>query len=103
MDARASNAAEARRRQLVADLDAQVRTKREQKRLRELREELEDAKIERRIQEVIEQERLEREMKERLLERPEDASAPGEYRVTNSPSEHCQSATCSSSCWVVGR
>ena len=85
VDARASNAAEARRRQLVADLDAQVRAKREQKRLRELREELEDAKIERRIQEVIEQERLEREMKERLLERPEDASAPGEYRVTNSP------------------
>ena len=60
VDARALDAAEARRRQLVADLDAQVRAKREQKRLQELREELEDAKIERRIQEVIEQERLER-------------------------------------------
>jgi hypothetical protein len=82
VDARALDAAEARRRQLVADLDAQVRAKREQKRLQELREELEDAKIERRIQEVIEQERLEREMKERLLERPDDL---GEYRVTNSP------------------
>ena len=82
VDARALDAAEARRRQLVADLDAQVRAKREQKRLQELREELEDAKIERRIQEVIEQERVEREMKERLLERPDDL---GEYRVTNSP------------------
>ena len=82
-DARASDAAEARRRQLVADLDAQVRAKREQKRLRELREALEDAKIERRIQEVVEQERLEREMKERLLDRSGDA--PGEYRVANSP------------------
>ena len=82
VEARALDAAEARRRQLVADLDAQVRAKREQKRLQELREELEDAKIERRIQEVIEQERLEREMKERFLERPDDL---GEYRVTNSP------------------
>ena len=82
VEARALDAAEARRRQLVADLDAQVRAKREQKRLQELREELEDAKIERRIQEVIEQERLEREMKERFLERPDNL---GEYRVTNSP------------------
>ena len=83
VDARAFDAAEERRRQLVADLDAQVRAKREQKRLRELREALEDAKIERRIQEVVEQERLEREMKERLLDRSGDA--PGEYRVANSP------------------
>ena len=82
VDARAFDAAEARRRRLVADLDAQVRAKREQKRLQSLREELEDAKIERRIQEVIEQERLEREMKERLLERPDDLA---EYRVANSP------------------
>jgi hypothetical protein len=68
-------------------LDAQVRAKREQKRLTELREELEDAKIERRIQEVIEQERVERAMKERLLERPDrDGETPaGEYRVANSP------------------
>ena len=82
VDARAFDAAEERRRRLVADLDAQVRAKREQKRLQSLREELEDAKIERRIQEVIEQERLEREMKERLLERPDDLA---EYRVANSP------------------
>ena len=82
VDARAFDAAEARRRRLVADLDEQVRAKREQKRLQSLREELEDAKIERRIQEVIEQERLEREMKERLLERPDDLA---EYRVANSP------------------
>ena len=87
VDRRAFDAAEARRVQLVADLDAQVRAKREQKRLTELREELEDAKIERRIQEVIEQERVERAMKERLLERPgQDGETPaGEYRVANSP------------------
>lgn len=83
VDTQTFNAAEARRLQLVADLDAQVRAKKEQKRLHELREELEDAKIERRIQEVIEQERMERMMKERMLERP--GGDDGEYRVTNSP------------------
>ena len=76
--------AELARRQLVADLDEQVRQKREEKRLRELREELEDAKVERRIQEVIEQERREREMKERLLIE-EGGAKGGDGNVGNSP------------------
>ena len=76
--------AELARRQLVADLDEQVRQKREEKRLRELREELEDAKVERRIQEVIEQERREREMKERLLIE-EGGAKGGNGNVGNSP------------------
>ena len=48
---------ERQRQQLIADLDEQVRLKKEAARIQKLKEEIEDAKIDRRIQQVIEEER----------------------------------------------